>query len=129
VRAAPRILVVDDEPGVQQLLSVVFRAHGYVVDTASHGEEAMQRIDAHPPNLILLDLMMPRMDGWAVLEALRRRPDAPPIILLSAYGNLPETAERATMLGARACLPKPFKFPDLLATCEAALRQAGGNGG
>ena len=117
----PRVLVVDDERDVQALVRMVLERQGYEVEAASDGREALQKIGEHRPDLVVLDLMMPEIDGWGVLERLRDT-DAPPrVVLLSAYAHDPKVLQRGAEAGAWACLGKPFKLPELIATCEQAL--------
>jgi len=115
---AKRVLVVDDEPDIQDFVSMVLRGAAYAVDTASDGREALQKIESDPPDLVILDLMMPAMDGWAVLERLSREgKPAPPVVVLSGHKDY----ERAREAGAAACVPKPFDVPQLLIACDRAL--------
>ena len=120
--ATHRVLVVDDEHDVQALVRLVLERQGYDVEAASDGREALVKIGAQRPDLVVLDLMMPELDGWGVLEHLRGT-DAPPrVVLLSAYAHDPQTRQRGADAGAWACLGKPFKLPELITTCEQALR-------
>lgn len=119
---ARRILVVDDERDVQALVSMVLERQGYEVEAASDGREALEKIGRHRPDLIVLDLMMPEIDGWGVLERLRAQQGPPPrVVLLSAYAHDPNTRQRGLDAGACACLGKPFRLPELISTCEQAL--------
>lgn len=111
-----RILVVDDEEDTQRFVGEVLQGAGYSVYFASDGAEALLKAEETRPHLILLDLLMPTMTGWEVLEQLRTS-EPPPIIVLSAFAD----RERAIAEGAVGCLLKPFDFGELLATCEAAL--------
>jgi CheY-like chemotaxis protein len=117
----PRVLVVDDERDVQALVRMVLERQGYEVEAASDGREALQKIGEHRPDLVVLDLMMPEIDGWGVLEELRGRPERPRVVLLSAYAHDPLTQRRGLEAGAWACLGKPFRLPELVETCEKAL--------
>src|SRR3990172_5902465 len=91
--AQGRILVVDDEADVRSLLSRVLRDAGYSVDTADDGGEALARLEANRPDLVLLDLMMPGVDGWGVLAELRKTPSPPPLLLVTASAD-PATLRR-----------------------------------
>ena len=115
--AGKRILVVDDETDVQEFVSLVLQDHGFDVCCAGHGQEALDKIESLHPDLVVLDLMMPVMDGWGVLESLKHLPDPPAVIILSAYPD----EWRAFKAGAWECLGKPFEPEDLVATCERAL--------
>jgi len=123
VASKKRLLVVDDDPDVAEATSLLL-SDSYSVDLAANGEEAMQRVDERAPyDLILLDLVMPRMDGGDVVRALRGRGDTPPILLLSGSEDL---VERATDLAVDAYLAKPVdaaalreRVAALLARCAA----------
>ena len=116
-----RILVVDDELVMQVLMADILSGEGYEVTIATNGQEGLERIAEVKPDLVVLDLMMPVLDGWAVLKALEGQADAPPIIVLSASANVAGTAERAIARGAYACFPKPFDLGALLTRCHEAL--------
>jgi CheY-like chemotaxis protein len=112
-----RILVVDDQRTAQGIVSQILFDAGYDVESAMDGREALEKIEASPPDLVILDLLMPVMDGWKVLERLRRIKGAPPVVVLS--GQLDKG--RAMEAGAAASLPKPFTIEALLATCARIL--------
>lgn len=112
-----RVLVVDDEDYVRQLLCRVLASKGYTVDAAADGREGLEKITAVHPDLVLLDLMMPVMDGWQVLDALAQMEQHPPVVIVSAYVD----RGRALKAGAVECLSKPFAIGQLLTTCEKAL--------
>jgi CheY-like chemotaxis protein len=112
-----RVLVVDDETDVQEFLALILSDHGFQVDCASQGEEALAKIEALRPDLVVLDLMMPVMDGWGVLERLKRLPDRPAVIILTAYPD----EWRAFKAGAWELLQKPFQPEALVEVCERAL--------
>ena len=101
---------------------MVLERQGYDVDAASDGREALEKIGKERPDLIVLDLMMPHVDGWGVLERLKGSESPPRVVLLSAYANDPKTQKRGEEAGAWACLGKPFKLPELITTCERALQ-------
>jgi two-component system chemotaxis response regulator CheY len=114
-RTDVRVLVVEDELPTQQVLAEILTDEGYVVDVASHGLQALERVRLALPDVVLLDLNMPVMDGWGFRRALRQMEggDRPQIILLTADYNSREKAER---IGARAYLTKPFDIDQLLTT-------------
>jgi len=116
----PRILVVDDEEDVRVLHSRVLREKGYEVDEARNGQEALQKLGTTAPDLMVLDLMMPEVDGWEVLRRLRDYPDPPPVVIVTALGDY-ASLSRGIREGASAYLIKPFRFNELLATCQAVL--------
>jgi two-component system, chemotaxis family, chemotaxis protein CheY len=107
------ILVVDDDIGLRVMFQTLLREEGYGVLEASNGQEALDLLKTEKPNLIVLDLMMPVMNGWQFLEEIEKHPelDATPIILLSASRELTTTARLNKI---RAFLPKPFDIDTLL---------------
>jgi CheY-like chemotaxis protein len=111
----PRILVVDDEPQVVWVLEFSLQALGYTTYSAHDGMEALDQIDRHHPELMVLDVMMPRMDGWSVLERLADVPEAdrPRIVVVTALASAGDRA-RAQLLGAGAFVPKPFDMDHLV---------------
>ena len=119
-RRMPRILLVEDDDAIRGLVSEVLRDDGYEVREATNGVEALDQLRADCPDLIVLDLMMPVMDGWAFVEECRRKPccDDVPIVVTSASHDLPRTAERLRTFGVRTCLAKPFDVDGLLALVE-----------
>jgi two-component system, chemotaxis family, chemotaxis protein CheY len=116
----PLVLVVDDDPDILEAICDILDAEGYRLARARHGEEALMQIDAERPAVILLDLMMPVMDGWAFVERCRRHACCAdvPIVVTSASHDLPKTAERLRSFGVRTCLAKPFDVDGLLALVE-----------
>ena len=116
----PQILVVEDDDAIRGLVSEILRDDGYNVREATNGVEALEQVREEHPDLIVLDLMMPVMDGWAFVEECRRKPccDEVPIVVTSASHDLPHTAERLRTLGVRTCLAKPFDVDGLLALVE-----------
>jgi CheY-like chemotaxis protein len=116
----PQILVVEDDAAIRGLVSDFLRDDGYQVREAGNGLEALERMREGRPDLIVLDLMMPIMDGWQFVEACRSQPGCQdvPIVVTSASHDLSRTAERLTALGVRTCLAKPFDLDGLLALVE-----------
>ena len=114
-----RILVVDDDAPVRVLLDHVLARAGYDVMVAADGEEALSKIRADGPDLVILDLMMPVMDGWEVLRQLRAGGNAPPVLVVSAVVD----SQKLMAAGASACLSKPYPLNRLLALCDDLLRQ------
>ena len=111
----PCVLVVDDDPGIRTILQAVLEDAGYTVETASDGVEALERIAARRPALVLLDLQLPLLTGQEVLAELRRLAVPVPVVFLSA-GMRAE--HEATRHGADAALAKPFDLDALLAVVE-----------
>jgi len=121
-----KILLVDDEPSITDNLSAFLERAGYTVVCASDGRQALRQIDAVHPDLVVLDVLMPEMDGRAVLRSLRSQGSHLPVILLTQVG---EAGERAMALeeGADDYLNKPFDPRELLARVRAVLRRAQGS--
>ena len=117
----PAILVVDDDPRMQRLLRANPERAGYRVDTAAEGAAALERVDLAPPDLMLLDVMMPVMDGLACLTRLREFSTLP-VILLTAKGEERDKVQGLD-LGADDYLTKPFGPAELLARGRAVLRR------
>ena len=116
----PRILVVEDDPSIRGLVTDLLRDDGYEVVEATNGIEALDAVDQNRPDLIVLDLMMPIMNGWQFVEECHRQSkcDDVPIVVTSASHDLPRTAERLRSLGVRTLLAKPFDVEALLALVE-----------
>ena len=118
-----RILIVEDELPMRTALQDVLQAEGYRILSAGDGESGLQRALAEKPDLVLLDIMMPRLDGYAVCAELRRLSNPVPILMLTAKGQV---EDRVTGLdaGADDYLVKPFSTEELLARVRALLRRA-----
>jgi DNA-binding response OmpR family regulator len=127
--AIARILVVDDDQVIQQLLKVNLELEGYEVEVASDGEEALQSFGAFQPNLVLLDIMMPKLDGWEVSRRLKDRPGAGavPIVLLSARAQ-DSDVKRGSEIGVAAYVTKPFDPIALLDLVADLLARRGYQG-
>lgn len=119
-----RILLVEDEPGLVLTLGDRLRAEGYAVAHAADGDAGFERAVAEPFDLLLLDVGLPRRDGFAVVRDLRQRGVRTPVLMLTARGQV---ADRVVglRLGADDYLVKPFDTQELLARIEALLRRAG----
>src|SRR5450759_1052103 len=119
----PSILLVDDESAITDNLSPFLNRSGFTVTVASNGEEALQKVAAGHPDLLVLDIMMPRLDGREVLRQLRQGGNWTPILLLTQVG---EAGERAMALeeGAHDYLNNPFDPHELVARIRAVLRRA-----
>jgi DNA-binding response OmpR family regulator len=115
-----RVLIVDDEPDILLMLRVNLEAEGYETSLAGDGETALRRIDEERPDAVLLDVMMPVMDGWGVLARLASADPRPRILVLSAKSGDRDLA-RAYELGADQYVTKPFDPDDLIATLEELL--------
>jgi two-component system alkaline phosphatase synthesis response regulator PhoP len=114
------VLVVDDEPQVVWMLKFSLEAEGYQTFSARDGRSALDELRLHHPQLMLLDIMMPVMDGWSVLEEMQGLPveDRPRVIVVSARASLRDRA-KAAELGADAFVSKPFNVDDLLGVLQA----------
>jgi two-component system KDP operon response regulator KdpE len=117
-----KILVVDDDASLLRVLEYNLEQEGYKVVTANNGREAMHLTYTERPNLLILDIMMPGLDGWEVCQRVREMSDAP-IIMLTAK-ELAEDVVKGLDLGADDYIVKPFIMKELLARVRAALRRA-----
>jgi two-component system KDP operon response regulator KdpE len=118
-----RVLVVDDEPQLLRALRTTLRGAGYEVETAATGEDALAAAGLHPPDVVILDLVLPDMRGTEVCRELRRWSEAP-IVLISAVGDEEEKIA-ALDAGADDYVTKPFAIGELLARLRAVLRRIG----
>lgn len=118
-----QILIVEDDPAIAAFVQTALEREGYRVDAAASGEDALARLDRLSPDLILLDRMLPGMDGLQVCQAIRRRPVYIPIIMLTVKD---EEVDKIVGLevGADDYITKPFKVRELLARVRAILRLA-----
>lgn len=120
--AAPlRVLVIDDEPPIRKLLRVGLSAHGYQIMEASSGKMALELLGGQPPDLIILDLGLPDMQGHELLRTMRARNDWVPIVVLSSRDDEAGKVQ-ALDSGADDYVTKPFGMDELLARMRAALR-------
>ena len=120
-----RVLVVDDDPWILRMVSATLEKKSYVVDTAREGRQALERVYAHRPDVIITDVMMPVMDGWQFVHELRAVPELAmiPVIFLTALGK-DESKLRQLGLGPDDYLAKPFRFSDLEKRVAHALANA-----
>jgi DNA-binding NtrC family response regulator len=123
-RGTARILVVDDDPAIRKILRDRFRALGHAVDVAADGQEALAFIDERGADILLLDLQMPTMDGFAVLEALGKRSEAPAVVVITAHGSI-EAAVRAVRAGASDFITKPFEAAHIEHVVGGVLEKLG----
>ena len=117
-----RILVVEDEPTAARVLAKGLREHAFAVDIAADGIAALEQLAEAEYDLVILDLMLPRMNGLSVCKQLRQEASAVPILMLTARGGLDERVEGLNA-GADDYLSKPYHFPELLARVGALLRR------
>jgi len=115
-----RVLVVDDDESIRQIVTIFLRDEGYDVLAVAHGQAAAEQVGSFAPDLILLDLRMPVMDGWEFARWYRGQPPphAPIIAFVAALNVVQDTAG----LDAAGILPKPFDLEELLATVSSGLR-------
>ena len=118
----PRILVVDDEPLYQHLVTVNLEKEGYEVITANNGEDALEMVSARHPDLVIMDVMMPRLDGITACERIHQFSNVP-IIMLTAKGEEQDRV-RGLNVGADDYVVKPFSATELVARVRAVLRRA-----
>ena len=121
------VLIVEDDPNIRELLQMYLEKEGYAVTLAADGGQGLAKFHAIQPDLVLLDVMMPVMDGWAVCRAIRAEGKTP-VIMLTAKG---ETDDKVTGLkaGADDYVTKPFEMKELLARIEAVLRRTDSGAG
>ena len=116
-----RILLVDDDPNIRQLVNLYLVKEGFEVDMADQGDEALKQFRASPPNLMLLDVMLPGMDGWQVLREARKTSNIP-IIMLTAKDEVFDKV-LGLELGADDYIAKPFDMKELVARIKAVIRR------
>lgn len=121
-----RLLLVDDDTDLLRLLSIRLRGAGYDIHVAESGEEALAKIPAVRPHLVITDLRMAGMDGMALFDAIRVRQASLPVIILTAHGSIPDAVD-ATRRGVFSFLTKPLDSKVLLEEIQRALRTSGGS--
>lgn len=114
------VMVVEDEPAIRSLLSITLEGENYHVETAADGQEALEKVEQLHPDAILLDLLLPTIDGWALIDALNGRSETGsiPIIAVSATQRFLNVGEQ----GVHAFLSKPFDVDTLLVVLEEVLQ-------
>jgi two-component system OmpR family response regulator len=121
-----RVLIVEDEPRLLRNLTVVVREEGYAVDTAENGIDGLYKAENYPYDAVVLDVMLPQLDGWELLARLRKSRQTP-VLMLTSLDSSPDRV-RGLDLGADDYLPKPFDLPEFLARLRAVIRRAAGQG-
>ncbi len=119
----PTVLVVDDDAAVRDSLEAMLEAEGYRVELFADARTFLREFEPHPQSCVLIDVRMPDMDGIELLEELARRPDAPPVIMITAHADVP-LAVKAMKLGAIDFIEKPFTAEALVAAIREALASA-----
>jgi two-component system response regulator PilR (NtrC family) len=117
------ILVVDDELSMREFLEILLRKEGYSVDTAKHGEEALASLDRHPYDLVICDIMMPRVDGMQVLRRVKEVSPETQVIMITAFAST-ESAVEAMKIGAYDYITKPFKVDEIKLVIAKALEKS-----
>jgi len=122
---AKRVLIVDDEPNIVTALEFLLEKRGYEVKVAVNGEQALAQLDAFRPDLVLLDVMMPKVSGYEVCQRMRSQPQwqGIKIVMLSAKGREVEVS-KGMSLGADLYVTKPFSSAELVATIDNLLTGA-----
>ena len=120
-----RVLFADDDPSIRRLVQDLLQQYGYQVTVAKTGEACLDMARAHPPDLIVLDVMMPGMNGFDVCQELRRdaRLREIPVVILTGIQDA-KVNERAFAAGAEVCMTKPFRPDNLLTSVHMALQNA-----
>jgi CheY-like chemotaxis protein len=129
-RRPRRVLVIDDDAQVRALVAAILESEGYEVRGATGGVEGLALADTDPPDVVLLDLQMPGMNGYEVCRVLRQGPKTRQIpVVMVTVSDDPHLNREAYAAGAQACMPKPFRKEGLIAVIEAALAQRRGTKG
>jgi len=120
--SSPRILVADDEPALLRLLEFVLGRRGYLIQGVSNGNAAVELLESNPPNIAILDVMMPGLDGYEVLKFIRSNAELAsiPVVMLTARAQL-DDIQQGLSLGADAYLAKPFDPEELLSVVESLV--------
>ncbi|MFV0525836.1 MAG: response regulator transcription factor [Acidimicrobiales bacterium] len=122
--ASPHLLIVDDEPNLRSMLRAALSHHGFEISEADNGRAALDAVAREHPDLVVLDVMMPELDGFEVCRRLRAEGDHTPVLFLTAADET-EDKVRGLTLGADDYLQKPFSLDELVARATAVLRRAG----
>ena len=126
-RRPRRVLVIDDDAQARALVAAILESEGYEVRGATGGVEGLTLADTEPPDVVLLDLQMPGMNGYEVCRVLRQGPKTRriPVVMVTVSDD-PHLNREAYAAGAHACVPKPFRKEGLIAVIEAALARGRG---
>ena len=120
-----RLLIIEDERPLANVLKKGFEEHAFTVDLAFDGEDGLFRAEFYNFDAIILDIMLPKMDGLAVLHALRKKGKDTPVLMLTAKREMTDKVTGLEM-GADDYIPKPFEFPELLARVRSTIRRSKG---
>jgi two-component system OmpR family response regulator len=121
-----RVLIIEDDPVLQRSLAATLREEDYAVDVASDGVEGLSKAEEGVYDAVVLDVMMPKLDGWAVLERLRERRTTTPVLMLTARDAVRDRVKGLDG-GADDYLTKPFQIEELLARLRSLIRRAAGH--
>ena len=121
-RPAPLVLIVDDDPRIREFVRVNLEMDGFAVREAGSADEGLEALEAEPPDLILLDVMMPKVDGWEMLQRVRERHGVDSIQVIMFSGQVDDdAADQAQAGGAQAFVGKPFNPQDLVTRAKDLL--------
>jgi len=123
-QAEARLLVVDDEPSIRELLTASLKFAGFDVQSAADGNEALRLAETHKPDLVVLDVMLPDLDGFAVTRRLRERGREMPVLFLTARDDTSDKIAGLTV-GGDDYVTKPFSLEEVVARIRAILRRTG----
>lgn len=118
-----KILLVDDENDILELYQKIIEKGGYDVQAADNGFDALKIVKKNPPDLVILDVMMPEMNGWQVAKRIRKEHDGLPIIMLTVKGEIEDKMKSIEEAGANRHLTKPMEVPLLLDTIKSLLNE------
>ena len=122
----PKVLVVDDEPNIRELVEVALKFHGCAVAVSASGKDALHQVGAYGPDLMILDVMLPDMDGFDVIRRLRGGGTRIPVVFLTARDAM-EDKVRGLTLGGDDYVTKPFSLEEVIARIRAVLRRTRGD--
>jgi two-component system alkaline phosphatase synthesis response regulator PhoP len=120
-----KILTVDDEPDVRRLIEIKLKKAGFEVITAADGEEGVEKAKAENPDLILMDVMMPKMDGYTAVEKIKTEMDPAPLVMMLTAKGTEDDVMQGLVGGADDYITKPFAPRELIARVKVALIKAG----
>lgn len=114
-----KILIVDDDPGVLYILRFILKRRGYEVISAEDGSACLEKVEKEKPDMVILDLMMPGMDGWEVCREIKRENPSLPVTICSVLGNEGDIEKSLKYAGADEHITKPFSFSKILDTVRS----------